>query len=226
MPVLVVGARPGSLGAAVRDCLQNKGFGVRTAGITGEEHYMDIRTEEDVRHVIRTVHPTDIIVTAGVNLPANLRADGYRESMLSSYEINVVGPMMMLNAWLNHINDFPTLQRQARAFVAVSSNSAHIARTGSVPYCASKAALSMAIRCAARELAGKPMLVYGYEPGLLSGTPMTAATEQVFGPSQSRMKGAEEGIAPEKMAELIVQMVLRPSIALNGTMLRLDAGEQ
>lgn len=226
MTVLVIGARPDSLGAAVRDIVQAKGFRAATAGVTGEEYYMDVRNDEDIRHVIRETHPSDIIVTAGVNLPANLRADGYDSSMRKSFEINVVGPMMVLNGWLDHLNEYPNLKRNARAFVAVSSNSAHIARTGSVPYCASKAALSMAVRCAARELAGKPFVVYGYEPGLLSGTPMTAETERIFGPAQSRMKGAEEGIAVDKMAELMVMYLLRPTIALNGTMLRLDAGEQ
>jgi NAD(P)-dependent dehydrogenase (short-subunit alcohol dehydrogenase family) len=226
MTVLIVGARPNSLGTAVRDLLRSKGFGAATAGVSGEEHYLDVRDIHSIENVVRIVHPTDIIVTAGINEPANLRADGYHTSMLNSYVVNAVGPMMVLNEWLRHLEEYPKLKVAARAFVAISSNSAHIARRGSVPYCASKAALSMALRCAARELGGKPFLVYGYEPGLLEGTPMTQDTETIFGPAQSRMMGAEKGIAPEKMADLIVQYLLMPTIALNGTMLRIDAGEQ
>lgn len=226
MTVLVIGARPDSLGAAVTDLLRKKGFGATTAGVSGEEMYCDVRDMHSIQNAVRITHPTDIIVTAGINDPANLRADGFHANMLNSYVVNAVGPMMVMNAWLDHLEEYPNLKRAARAFVAISSNSAHIARRGSVPYCASKAALSMALRCAARELGGKPFLVYGYEPGLLAGTPMTADTEAIFGPAQSRMMGAESGISPGKMADLIVQYLLMPTIALNGTMLRIDAGEQ
>lgn len=226
MPVLVIGARPDSLGSAVANVLRGKGFGVATAGISGEEHFLDITNPADIKHIIRETHPSDIVVTSGVNLPSNLRADGFEVNMRMSFDVNVGGPMMVMNEWLNHLNDYPNLKRNARAFVAVSSNSANIARRGSVPYCASKAALSMAIRCAARELAGSPFLVYGWEPGLLRGTPMTQSTEAIFGPAQSRMPGAESGLDPDKMAELMVMMLLRPTIALNGALLRADAGEQ
>lgn len=114
-----------------------------------------------------------------------------------------------------------------KRFVAISSNSAHIPRRGSMPYCASKAALSMALRVAARELANKNVAVWGYEPGLLAGTPMSEQTRRDFGTDPlHRMPGVSwEGLPVGDLAQQIVQDISTFSVAHNGLMIPFDGGE-
>lgn len=219
--VLIIGAQPGSLGEAVAQALPH-GVAI-TAGMgVHEDFQLDVREPKNIASVLRNVDPHSILVTAGINVGEPVGQKGFLPGLTRSMEVNVVGVMSVLDEWIAMTGKgFYTPQQ----FVAISSNSAHIARRNSAAYCASKAALSMALRCAARELGGAP-LVYGYELGLLAGTPMTAATEARFGPSQSRMVGAEKGLDKEAVAGTIAHNLLNPWQGLNGTLLRLDAGEQ
>jgi NAD(P)-dependent dehydrogenase (short-subunit alcohol dehydrogenase family) len=213
---LIVGAAEGSLGEAIG---RNLVVPFTTAGINDEEHHMDVRDHDSISGVLADVKPKNIVVTVGVNEPAKVLDIDYCELMAESFLTNCLGVMDVLRLWC----DVDLLRDHQ--FVAISSNSAHIVRRNSGPYCASKAALSMALRVAAREFAGQP-LVYGYEFGLLAGTPMTQLSEQVFGPSQSRMVGAEKGLSKNDAAIAVTQNLHFPWHGLNGVMLRLDAGEQ
>lgn len=218
--LLVVGAAPNSLGEAIVKAAVNSSLFVATAGISGERFQMDVLDPIEVQNVLNWVQPMNIVVTTGINVGSRVGEGGeYLDQMEKSFAVNVTGVMGVLNAWLK--------VRGARdgSFVAVSSNSAHIARSNSAPYCASKAALSMAIRVAARELQGAP-LVYCYEFGLLRGTPMTQETEKRFGESQTRMPGQPKGLYAEHAAERIVGDVVVPWVGLNGVCMRYDAGEQ
>lgn len=228
MTVLVVGSRPDSLGSAVRDHLQGRGLRVDTAGVTGEMHYMDIVDPKSVATIVNRVRPSQVVCTAGINQSFSLRAEGLRSGMEQSFIVNALGPMILLQEWLHMLESTEMgTTPSPKQFVAISSNSAHIARRQSIPYCASKAALSMALRCAARELAGESVLVYGYEPGLLAGTPMTAASVDAFPGALHRMPGVKpEGLSVNDFAATIAANLTHPNQALHGTMLRLDAGEQ
>jgi NAD(P)-dependent dehydrogenase (short-subunit alcohol dehydrogenase family) len=228
MTVLVVGSRPDSLGSAVRDMLQNKGLRTATAGVSGEMFYMDITSETNVAEVINAVRPSQVVCTAGINESFSLRAEGLMGGLSRSLQVNTIGVVSLLQEWVHMLESTEVgTMKVNKQFVAISSNSAHIARRESLAYCASKAALSMALRCAARELAGEGYLVYGYEPGLLAGTPMTAASADAFPGALHRMYGVKpEGLSTLDFARTIVANMTSPNLALNGTMLRLDAGEQ
>jgi len=225
--VLIVGARDGSLGQAIADTLGKRSdFEVHTAGQSGDEmETVDVRSPASVVAVMDKVRPHSIISTVGVNLGAPIGETGYWHSMRHSWDVNVEGPMRLLDTWIKGTFGYEKGFNQDQTFVAVSSNSAQIARRSSSAYCSSKAALSMALRCAARELGGAP-LVYGYEFGLLANTPMTVETEKRFGPSQSRMVGAKDGLDKWEAASAVVANLVAPWQGLNGVMLRLDAGEQ
>lgn len=228
MTVLVVGSRPDSLGSAVRDMLQNKGLRVATAGISGEMHYLDVTTESNIEHVMNAVRPSQVVVTVGVNESYSLRAEGMLAGLDDTFQVNTTGVVACLQYWVHMLESTEVGTMPApKQFVAISSNSAHIARRNSIAYCASKAALSMALRCAARELAGEGYLVYGYEPGLLAGTPMTAASADAFPGALHRMPGVKpEGLSTRDFAATIVANLTAPNQALHGAMIRLDAGEQ
>jgi NAD(P)-dependent dehydrogenase (short-subunit alcohol dehydrogenase family) len=235
--VLIVGAARGSLGEAVATEMKEGGwdFGaVSTAGITTEEVRLDLMRSPRITEVLTQCRPDIVVCTVGINVPTDI-CDAFLTSVMhNSFTTNVVAVMDLLR----HFVASPVRPERTdlvKKFVAVSSNSARIPRRNSVAYCASKAALTMALRVAARELApGKQVTVWGYEPGLLDGTPMTReTTRQLAGhgtdPGQfrmHRMPGVDpEGIPPADLARRIVADAAAASQAYNGLIIPFDAGE-
>lgn len=241
--LLVIGAqRHGSLGQAIADeALKNYDIPrIFTAGITDEALFCDVRQLTSIKACLDEARPTYVVCTVGVNQPHQFRVGGLGLTMQDAFHTNVIGPMEVLHQFITSPTRHPD-QREGkyrRRFAAISSNSARVPRTGSTPYCASKAALSMALRVAARELADDPSapLVWGYEPGLLAGTPMTEQTLQHFTdpkkvgrepyPPLHRMKGVPAlGLPVAELAERIMADVVYGSPGLNGCMFPFDAGE-
>lgn len=220
--VLVIGARSESLGEAVYErCLTIPGWSAETAGVSGDEAmYCDaVREPFTIMQAIEDTRATDVVCTVGINEPAGIDDPGYARVMMESFSVNVVGPLNVLRACLR----MPTIT----TFSVISSNSAQIARRKSGPYCASKAALSMALRVAAREVAGEGgPYIYVYEPGLLHGTPMTEASAKEFSGPLCRIPGSPEGLWTSDVADIIVRNIACPVGALHGSVQRIDGGEQ
>ena len=208
--LLVIGAREGSLGAAITLYALGSGLEVVTAGVSGEDYSLNVEMPATITDALRKTSPAHIICTVGINSMSDRLA----------MEVNYHGVMDVLDMWLPHAN--------GGQFVAISSNSAHIARTKSRAYCASKAALSMGIRCAARENAGRDALIYAWEFGLLDGTPMTQAVARRLAPGTplTRMPGHPRGQSVHGAAQLVVDTLRAGTTALNGTTLRVDGGDQ
>ncbi len=240
MRLLVVGAAQGSLGSAVAAEAERQCIRVVTAGVQRDgfhEHYLDVtRPMGDVVNTLRTIGPfTHVVCTAGVNKQAHLsEAEGVVTARMYSHMlVNAIGPICLLESWMNLLKKSDLPSHWQGQFVAISSNSAQVARSSSAPYCASKAALSMAIRCAARELAvsqqrWRRLLVYGYEPGWIEDTPMSNRILKGL-PDETpphRIPGGGIGVSKEHLASLVVRNLLMPSQMLNGCMMRLDGGEQ
>lgn len=235
--VLVVGAAEGSLGGAVVRELETKRDRVEyvyVGGIGDEPNYMDLRDTFQVSEILADAKPDIVICTAGINLPTGITSENLLPSMNYSFGTNVTAVIGLLYHFIHSPTRAEVGASSFKKFVAISSNSARIARRNSIAYCASKAALSMALRVAARELAQLPVLVWGYEPGLLDGTPMTReVTAQFTGPlgetggAMHRMPGiARQGIHPAELAQRIVHDVLTATPAYNGLLFPFDAGEQ
>lgn len=230
--VVVVGARQNSIGAAIAHAARGAAYEVMTAGIgAGDEEYdLDVVSDgiADMAMQLGHLQPTHLVCTVGINMPEPVSddpTDWYRWH----FETNVVGPMRLLKAWRIVLGTLSLIQNHH--FVAISSNSATVPRSGSAAYCASKAALSMALRVKAREGAGQQdsCLVYGYEPGLVRATPMTADTAARFGGALglTRMRDGRlsEGISAAALASLVVHnLSLGPEV--NGVLFRLDADER
>lgn len=229
--VLVVGATSGgSLGSAIVDELNVSewSFGkVYTAGITDEEIRLDLLRGLKIGDVLAEYQPDIVVCTVGINQPVDVTDPSLPAKLYTAFSNNVTGPMDLLRHFVvSPVR--PERAKNVKKFVAISSNSARIPRRNSVAYCASKAALSMALRVAARELAGQQVAVWGYEPGLLAGTPMTQNTERDFPPGAvlHRMKGVPlDGIPPADLARRIVQDLATFSYAHNGLIVPFDAGE-
>lgn len=236
--LLVVGARAGSLGAYVQAIAAEQGWKVFTAGVSGEENIpLDVASHGAVQTMFDEPWHS-VVCTAGVNVEGSITDSSIRGKLYESFAINAVGPLHLLHCWqewwLHNLDETCMVEGKGDQvpeypmhFVAVSSNSASIARSKSLAYCASKAALSMGIRCAARELAGTWLNVWGVEPGWLSGTPMSKEVNNRFeyGVPRHRIPG-DRTVDPAALAHFIVGGLRNPYSSLNGCMIRLDGGEQ
>lgn len=231
MKVMVVGAKPNSLGEALCISLAQRGYTPVPAGVAGEEVYLDIVRQEwhAMRAVLDSVRPVDVLCTVGVNY-ASMGIRDLEGWYGEHFHVNCVGPMKLLDTFQSWCEEPRNRQRStSNHAVVVSSNSAHVPRTQSAAYCASKAALSMAVRCKAREWARQDssVIAYGYEPGLLAGTPMTEETRGRVGGDVPlhRMPGiGPEGLSVARLASMMVDN-LKGGRELNGCMFRVDAGE-
>lgn len=229
--LLVVGAREGSLGAAVYDaaCQYEHFEHVTTADGRDDAavaYKLDVRERRDCVSVLEQVRPTDIVCTVGINMPDGPDPGSMIRNMSLQLQTNVWGPMQLLaeaiDLWVNRsgLRNFN--------FVGISSNSAHIARSESAGYCASKAALSIALRSVARRYAHLRYLrIWGYEPGWIAGTPMSDEVRMHLPPNISphRIPGGG-ALSKEQLAHRIVSDLRHWDAALNGCMIRLDGGEQ
>lgn len=224
---LVVGARGASLGWYVKEFLISNGMKVQTAGEHDEDAKMDILDTSTVIDVLDEYRPSNVVCTVGVNKEDTPFDPNFDDTFSEAISVNVFGPLNMLRLWFELGCARPHSQ-----FVFISSNSAHIARSKSASYCMSKAALSMGIRCAARAFAAKnpgtPVNIYGWEFGGLYGTPMSREVRDRLGPDVpfSRMPGLPNGIPTADAAEMVMGALMSNGTGLNGSLLRMDGGEQ
>lgn len=228
-----MGARPASLGAHVASLAREQGYTVTTAGIHDEDINCDAGSVQSVRSAVDIVRPHHVVCTVGLNLPGTIQGKGWYTNMKEQVMTNYLAPMIVVSEWARHWrNHFKTVDMikwgdMTLHCVAISSNSAKVARSASGGYCASKAALSMGYRAAAREQAEHPFAIYTYEPGWLDGTPMSDEVEDRIGNVAvplHRIPG-DNVVDPDEFARMIVtNLSLGPW--LNGTTLRVDGGEQ
>jgi NAD(P)-dependent dehydrogenase (short-subunit alcohol dehydrogenase family) len=169
--LLVIGNRPGSLGAEVESqARKTTVWEDRVFAADHGEHVadsttmsMDATDRADVVRLLEEVRPTDILCTVGINLDDG---ENMAKSLSLQLQVNVWGPMQILAEAIDMWNRAMLPPETGFNFCAISSNSAHIARSTGAGYCASKAALSMALRCVARRVAPAGVVrVWGYEPG-------------------------------------------------------------
>jgi NAD(P)-dependent dehydrogenase (short-subunit alcohol dehydrogenase family) len=238
--LLVIGAQPESLGAWIREIAAAGDWKVTTAGISGyEDIEFDITSWRQSRRFFNGEPWHSIVCTAAINLEGPITSEELHHTIMSQMAVNAVGIMDLCHWWadwwLNNLDETfmnPGIEPEDVTpiyplhFVAVSSNSSHIARRNAVGYCMSKAALSMGIRCAARDLGNTWLNVYGYEPGWLSGTPMSKAVEARLGDKPTNRIPGNRTVDPAALAHMIVRNLNNPFSSLNGCMLRLDGGEQ
>lgn len=232
--LLVVGARKGSLGIAIAEAAEERGWGVTTAGIHGEEHRLDIVEVGRVDMLLEELLPHSVVCTAGINYESRPGRPDFNQQMKHHMRVNATGPLAMASNWFGlwqeQFKCEPGYEDDAAYnFVAISSNSAHVARSNSAAYCASKAALSMGIRCLGRYVASHPagFNIFGYEPGWIEDTPMSDAVLHRLADDEPehRIPGGRS-LQPEVLAVTIVSSLATGPSPLNGCMIRLDGGEQ
>jgi NAD(P)-dependent dehydrogenase (short-subunit alcohol dehydrogenase family) len=130
---------------------------------------MDVTSFDAVKKYLDEYGPFDnTVYCAGVQYlgkldeldPADIQA---------IFDVNVVG----------FINVMAALVRQQKMgrMCAISSLAGRVPMTGSIGYCASKAALNHAVRCAAREMKSDWQIT-AIVPGTVANTPLTTSVDQ------------------------------------------------
>lgn len=243
--VLVVGSAPNSLGGALVEELM-KGYwsfgeiitadlrsaACTVAGADGQHVVIDVRNSSRIKEVLSSICPDIVLCTVGVNPPCSIADEFLRVTMEDAFQVNALGVLTLLHHFLTSPGSQNWSGTPRKKFVAISSNSARIARRGSMAYCVSKAALSMGLRVAARETAAlSDVVLWGYEPGLLAGTPMTDETIEHFGDPVvlplHRMPGVgPRGLNVAELAAKIVADVANAGRAYHGLLIPFDANEQ
>jgi NAD(P)-dependent dehydrogenase (short-subunit alcohol dehydrogenase family) len=232
--LLVLGARPGSIGSFVQHRAETE-WDVHTVGVGVEEMLIDCsepfseETGRKIRDVIYDRPWHAVVCTIGTNHEAKLGNDEdplWRVSQ--DFDVNVVAPLLWLEWWLGfwqkHTDEVDQMQLH---FAVLSSNSAHVPRSSGLSYCTTKAALSMAIRCVARDWAKRDarISIYAYELGWVNGTPMSRSVERRLSADVplTRAPGGRM-LSREDLSRMIVSN-LNFGHAINGSIIRVDAGE-
>jgi NAD(P)-dependent dehydrogenase (short-subunit alcohol dehydrogenase family) len=162
--VLVIGGHSG-IGKAISELLENMGVTVYAPSseilnvLDGMRIIDDALTDQNITHCVYSAGVNELCWIEGIEEPHLGNFENYTDLL----NVNVVGFAKVLSALKrNH---------PVRSVVAISSDAATRPMRGSLMYCSSKAALDMAVRCAARELAPK-IRVNAVSPGMTDGTLM------------------------------------------------------
>jgi NAD(P)-dependent dehydrogenase (short-subunit alcohol dehydrogenase family) len=200
-------------------------FQFAEVNIYGREDF-DIRDEAALREAIAAATPTDVVYSVGIN-ELDWIKDLHQLTFRSLMEVNVWG-------FLSTIQQLQAVRTGVPMnVVAVTSDAAWRPMRTSAAYCASKAALEMAVRVASRELAGMGWRVNAVAPGKVEGTPMTRYVDQrvpeVRGWSVEAAETKELGSTPlgrkitkREVAEVIFAVLNGPAaqtgeiVAVNG----------
>lgn len=164
--ILVIGGS-GGIGQAIvnETCNQMAVDGVVTFPTQSE---LDVTwAPDEIHEILGEFHTefTHLVYCAGINELAMIPHIDYkhRGNFHEILDVNVVGFTRVLAAMVG--------THPLESVVAISSDAAVRPMRGSLMYCASKAALDMAVRCAARELAPE-IRVNAIAPGMTEPTGM------------------------------------------------------
>lgn len=165
--VLVLGASEGNIGQEILE--RAKVFsGVRVEGY-GLENFDITSSTSRLSAVISRFEPTHTVYSVGINR-MNRLTDISEYDLFDVMAVNVGGFI--------HLMQYLLLHRTGGSVVAITSDAAWRPMRTSLLYCASKAALEMAVKVASRELAGQGWRINAVAPGKVEDTPMTRAVDQ------------------------------------------------
>lgn len=222
MSVWVIGGTSG-IGAAVASLLEER---LENPSATGKD--VDVTFPEELAHYQRRCGPWDgVVFSAGTNQLSWIR-DITQSERRAIMETNYGGFVNLLKVLLQDSRQRPI------PIVAVSSDAGRRPMRTSLAYCASKAALNMAVQCAARELGPKGWRINAIAPGMTDRTEMTAYIDRQvpairgWTPQQAReYEKSQQPLGrrgtPEEMALMIFDMLYAPNY-LNGAIIEVNGG--
>lgn len=162
--VLVVGVGSG-IGKGIAELANNMGVttfcpSMEDLDVTDSQPIIeDAIAEQRITHLVYSAGVNELCWIKDIDAPYMGNMENFKDLL----DVNLIGFAKVLGALVNH--------HPIRSVVAISSDAATRPMRGSLMYCASKAALDMAVKCAARELAPKTR-VNAISPGMTDGTRM------------------------------------------------------
>lgn len=190
---------------------------------------LDVTNRYDLGDYFSKFEFDRIVYCAGIQTLTMLGSGEVAELSSEIFHVNVMGFISMLDAIAVHHN-----RSRPLSIVAVVSDAARVPMRGSINYCASKAALAMAIRCGARELA--PWCrVNGVSPTVVFDTPMTRYIDgevpRLRGWSVEQTAEYERSMIPmgrratkNEVATLIYDVLYGPEM-LTGSIIEMTGGK-
>jgi len=241
MRVLVVGARKGNIGHAVAEKLRHEGHEVIAADLYSNEDAMGLYADDEDEVIgffdwLEIKGDLDAVVNcAGLNLLGAL-PDYELENFKETLNANLITNFLLLREYVRRYDGSGT----RKVFLAITSDTAEIAKSHSFAYGASKAGANHFIRCAARELNqysfdADKWVVTAIAPGRVYTRMDSLTIEDLSRERGISHKQANEmlnrnipvkrGMTPEELANW-VHFVLEKGDYATGCILRLDAGQQ
>ena len=225
--VVVTGAA-GGIGSAVAEAFAARGDTVTGVDARGDElraataitHRIvadlgDERCAEVIEQAARQAGPVDVLVNAAGIYPATPLDAMTAAAWDRVQQVNVRAPVLLTVA----------LARAGRsaAVVNISSGAATRARPGAAHYCTSKAALEMATKACAVELAGRGIRVNAVAPGFVEvDSPVNPVTE-AYAAAVSANPTGRAG-RPAEVAAAVVWLAGDEAAFVTGAVLRVDGG--
>lgn len=195
---------------------------------------VDVTRDTDLFDYVSNNGPYDVAVyAAGIAslqwIDDFMPADPYISppQFMEVYDVNVFGFLRLLTA-------LKRTQADGGRILAIVSDAATTPMRGSMAYCTSKAALSMAVRCAAREM-GPEWCVNGLSPSAVEGTPMSDWIDKMVpvfrGWTEEQARSYEVGSIPkgrrvstQEVAEMALSIIHGPDF-LTGSIITLSGGK-
>lgn len=221
---LVLGGGSG-IGAACVEILRNK----HNLDVYSPDHKkVDVTNRFNLVDAVENNGPYHFVVySAGINRLDWIK-DIHNSEMCDIFDVNVFGFIRLLNVLELHQ---PAVRPH---IVAISSDAAVRPMRTSIAYCASKAALDMAVKCAARELGPKGWRINAVSPGMTDETGMTEYIDkrvsEVRGWTKAEALAYETSQQPlgrrattGEIAHIVADVLMGPDY-LNGAIIPVNGG--
>ncbi|MFY1637979.1 SDR family NAD(P)-dependent oxidoreductase [Solwaraspora sp. WMMB335] len=185
----------------------------------------DVTDRDEVREVLAAVTaglgPVDILVNnAGLLSGRAAMTAATSAEMLRYFEVNAVGPVLMVQECLDQLRASPHRGR----VVNVASRTFFTGSPGQLAYVASKGALLGMTRVLARELGADRITVNAAVPAQVR-TPGTAAHSSPDAFERTmRQQSIHEFVTPERFAGLVAYLVSDDAALMTGQTLVYDGG--
>lgn len=222
--LILGGSTKDGIGAAIADRVNYLGH----VPLAPPQSVVDVTASDQstLREVIGSFLPDSVVYSVGMN----------ELEWIHALDRKSFDRIMETNVW-GFLNVLQVLEETGRSFsvLAISSDAAVRPMRTTAAYCASKAALNMAIRVASRELAGEGWRINGLAPGKVEGTPMTRYVDkrvpEVRGWTTKRAEEYEistspirRKIFPAEVAAVALDILLSDAIAWTGDIVTVNGG--
>lgn len=215
--VLVTGAA-GGIGTAICRTFAGDGWDVVTADLRSGDLVTDLADPEQVTRMVDAAWPVDALVNAAGIYPATPLLDMTAQQWDRVQDINVRAPVLATVAFARRCAG----AGRGGCVVNITSGAALRARPGAAHYCSSKAALEMATRACALELAPQ-IRVNAVSPGYVvvdsDVNPVTPEYHQAVSANPMGRPGT-----PDDVAQAVLWLAGDHASWVTGSIVRVDGG--